>query len=536
MKIYVRKIKDHDITHQISIRKNIVEEFFENNETIKVKGKKSKEERIVKILPATDPRFNAEIEHLIATEGGVEVGDIFVMYKENSFYTLEVIKQNDPKFAAIQEMCEADERHTLLYVDTGEAIVDLNNKERFKKWLTNEGYSESSVIQYSNQISLASKESLAKNIIDCNLYEVTDLNVLKDFIQKIKETEEFKNRKQNGNNINEAALNLYLTFAEEIFSTKILDETPRVKNGFNKIYYGIPGCGKSFVANQECLEKTNENKELIVRTTFYPDYTNSDFIGQIIPKVDDSDKNSVIYDIQDGPFTEALKLAIDNPSNMVCLIIEEINRGNAAAIFGDIFQLLDRNENGECEYGIKNYIISKYLSKNCINQNYDFYDLKIPSNLILIGTMNTSDQNVFTLDTAFKRRWETEYIPNDVEHSLYKDKIVPNLNVTWSEFVKKINNTIISSDDILGVNGEDKQLGAYFISGQEWKKIENSNEGAKIFANKVISYIWEDVAKINKSAIFKKDYKCYEEVLHDFMNKTKVNEVFAINFNKENVL
>lgn len=304
----------------------------------------------------------------------------------------------------------------------------------------------------------------------------------------------------------------------------------RQEGGFNSIYYGIPGCGKSYIANHEALALT-KNPDLIVRTTFYPDYTNSDFVGQIIPKIDEDDKNSVLYDIQSGPFTDAMVKAIDNPSNYVCLIIEEINRGNAAAIFGDLFQLLDRKNTGESEYYIRNYIISKYLQKHCINKSYDFEKIVIPSNLILIGTMNTSDQNVFTLDTAFKRRWKMKHIPNEVEKSKFANKKIPILDIAWKDFVNKTNYLITHNEDNLGINGEDKQLGAYFISGQEWNQMSdlveknNSKEAAKIFVEKVLSYIWEDVAKLDKKSMFKKDYKVFDEVVKDFLEDGDVLDI-----------
>ena len=314
-----------------------------------------------------------------------------------------------------------------------------------------------------------------------------------------------------------------------------MSEIKTISGGFNSIYYGIPGCGKSYIANNEALEIT-KNEDLIVRTTFYPDYTNSDFVGQIIPKIDDNDKNSVLYDIQGGPFTDAMVKAIDNPSNYVCLIIEEINRGNAAAIFGDLFQLLDRKDDGSSEYNIRNYTISKYLEKHCINKSYDFEKIVIPSNLILIGTMNTSDQNVFTLDTAFKRRWKMNHISNDIEKSKYANKKIPILDVSWKDFVNEINYLITHNEDNLGINGEDKQLGAYFISGQEWNqmdeliKADNSKDAAKIFAEKILSYIWEDVAKLDKKSMFKKDYKVFDEVVKDFLID---GDVLDINIGRE---
>lgn len=320
---------------------------------------------------------------------------------------------------------------------------------------------------------------------------------------------------------------------EQVVEKLTFDETQRVNGAYSKIYYGIPGCGKSWIANDFAL-KCSKDDNLIVRTTFYPDYTNGDFVGQIIPKI--GDNNSVLYDIQSGPFTEAMVKAIDNPNQYVCLIVEEINRGNAAAIFGDLFQLLDRKEDGTSTYWIKNYIITEYLKKHCLNKSYDVEHIRIPSNLYIIGTMNTSDQNVFTLDTAFKRRWKMEYIQNNIDDCIYANELVPLSNVTWSEFVKEIND-FITGEFGLDINGEDKQIGSYFISSAEWNDIKTTSdpkEAARIFAEKILSYIWDDVAKINRDSWFDKNkYKTLDSLVKGFTEKGL--EIFSdnISFTRE---
>ena len=316
--------------------------------------------------------------------------------------------------------------------------------------------------------------------------------------------------------------------------SRIISENQRLKDGYNKIVYGIPGCGKSYYVVHEIIEK-DEKKGDVFRTTFYPDYTNGDFVGQVIPQLNDNDESSVLYDIQSGPFTDALLNAILNPAKNTYLVIEEINRGNAAAIFGDIFQLLDRNE----EYSIKNYIISTFLHKK-IDNNYsvefDLNNITIPSNLIIIGTMNTSDQNVFTLDTAFKRRWKMEYIQNDINSCKFADYQVPMSNITWAQFVNEIND-FITSDSGLDINGEDKQIGSYFISDAEWNDIKSTSdpkEAAKIFAEKILAYIWDDVAKINRDSWFDSNkYRTLNSLVSAYIDKGL--EVFSdnISFTRE---
>lgn len=287
----------------------------------------------------------------------------------------------------------------------------------------------------------------------------------------------------------------------------ISSKKENVTKAFNMIYYGIPGSGKSYIVD----EKYNDLEYKIYRTTFHPEYTNSDFVGQIIPTVKDS---KVEYNFHPGAFTLALKYALENKDKKVCLIIEEINRGNSSAIFGDIFQLLDRNEEGKSKYEIFNGPILDYLNENGMNLERIY----IPSNMWIIATMNTSDQNIFTLDTAFKRRWKMEYIKNifadnDKSKEL-KNKVIPfgekYPNVTWEKFVNKINNHIIH--DTSGINAEDKQLGKYFVSVEE---IDNMKE----FSEKILSYLWEDVAKLNASYWFG-TISSYEELLESFNKNT----------------
>ena len=319
---------------------------------------------------------------------------------------------------------------------------------------------------------------------------------------------------------------------DEFVNNEIVSIEPdTIGGGYNKIVYGIPGCGKSHYVVYEIIEK-DDKKGNVFRTTFYPDYTNGDFVGQVIPKLNSKDATTILYDVQSGPFTNALLDAILNPGKHTYLIIEEINRGNASAIFGDMFQLLDRT-NGMSEYPVKNYIISTFLHK-CIDNkylvNYDLDNIKIPSNLILIGTMNTSDQNVFTLDTAFKRRWKMEYIQNNIFDSKFANEKIPMSNVTWGEFIKEINDYITGENGI-DINGEDKQIGAYFISSSEWDDIKTTSdpkEAAKIFAEKVLSYIWEDVAKINRDSWFDiKKYRTFDSLISSFTEKGL--EVFGDN-------
>lgn len=298
--------------------------------------------------------------------------------------------------------------------------------------------------------------------------------------------------------------------------------------GYNRIYYGIPGCGKSYYIEHTLLNGVDKIND-VVRTTFYLDYTNSDFIGQIYPQMEigTNDENKVTYKSLPGPFTVALEKAYSNPNKMIYLIIEEINRGNAAAIFGDLFQLLDRLDRehdgrvkGDSEYPINNEFISGYFKQKNIDIPRNQEKIFIPNNLSIIATMNTSDQNVFPLDTAFKRRWDRDrVIPNcnDVQDK-FNNMYIPFTNITWENFINKVNEAILSGGDD-GIILEDKQLGPFFIKesmlvSESERKENNINNQEKLrqFVNNVIDYLYNDVTKFEHDILFSDKYKSYEEV------------------------
>lgn len=281
----------------------------------------------------------------------------------------------------------------------------------------------------------------------------------------------------------------------------------------NRVVYGTPGCGKSFYVQNTYLAKCGVANEHRIRTTFYMDYTNTDFVGQILPKV--KPNGEVTYDFNPGPFALAMRTAIENPDVAVALIIEELNRGNAASIFGDIFQLLDRDASGKSQYSITNVNLQDYLNK-CFEGIYTFNSICIPANLYIVATMNTSDQNVFTLDTAFKRRWQFEKLRNEftLEHK-YKDYFVPGMDgVTWEALVTAINKYIVDRPDDLA--SEDKQLGVYFIEKETLcATAEECSDETKInrFAFKLFEYLWDDVAKYAHSDWFAAEIKTLDDLI-----------------------
>lgn len=299
----------------------------------------------------------------------------------------------------------------------------------------------------------------------------------------------------------------------------------------NVIFYGVPGCGKS----QKIKETlTGVDDKFCKRILFHPEYTYSDFIGQLRP---DTSKGQITYKFIPGPFTEILRDAYSDPDHEYFLIIEEINRGNAPAIFGDVFQLLDRSDKddgdskqGESEYAIYNKDILDYLNDELQKiTNTTLQSIKIPRNLTIFATMNTCDQNVFTLDTAFKRRWRMCRIKNDFE----KDKRLKDWRIqaggrsfSWIDFAQAVNEAILNNCND-GSEAEDKQLGSHFVQASDVKDAER-------FAEKVLMYLWDDVAKYDKSQLFDTNrYKTLDGVIEAFV---KGENVFSPNCTRINAL
>lgn len=326
------------------------------------------------------------------------------------------------------------------------------------------------------------------------------------------------------------------------------------------IFYGVPGCGKSYCIDGKLKELgIIDKEEQTKRVVFHPEYTNSDFIGQILPKVEG--ENKIKYEFTPGPFTEILKKAYENKNTPYALIIEEINRGNASAIFGELFQLLDRFDledepetmseitysTGWSAYCVNNdninsYIRDKYNDTNAFipKELFDKYKLNIgirlPPNLSLFATMNTSDQNVFKLDNAFKRRWDLELIPNEFDFTcddedaqkkqiIQCNALIDGFDFSWGAFRNAVNEIIIDPE-----NGEDntsfsdKQIGTWFV-----KANEDGIISTKIFANKVLEYLWDDVFSDDPSIIFNSKYKSLAQLIRD-INKDETDEIFKEEF------
>lgn len=309
-------------------------------------------------------------------------------------------------------------------------------------------------------------------------------------------------------------------------SNKQLAENAKAHRGESVIYYGIPGSGKSYYIKNKILNGVPE--ENFERVTFYPEYTYYDFVGQKLPKDDGTG-----LQFEAGPFTRILEKALKNRQEHYYLIIEEMNRGNAQAIFGDIFQLLDRDIDGNSVYATTNYVVSQYLKSKEINLKEN--KVIIPSNITIIATINTSDQNVFNLDTAFGRRWQYEIFGEEQTkgtNNIYsKGKIIGIEGFTWNEIREKINEKILKSEEIF--NAEDKRMGLYYIDKECLSEGEETEElkaiSRKKFANKIFRYLWTDVFKNDREAIFYTEkYSTLEKIIIDFTNGKAIEQIIKI--------
>lgn len=276
----------------------------------------------------------------------------------------------------------------------------------------------------------------------------------------------------------------------------------------NRIVFGAPGTGKSHRLEEDInpLLKFGGSFE---RVTFHPEYSYSQFVGTYKPVMDGKD---ITYRFVPGPFlrvwVEAVKNSRTGNPKPYLLIIEEINRARVAAVFGDVFQLLDRDDDGVSKYSIQtSEDIKRYLANpNVLGGNAeDYSEFKIPDNMLIWATMNSADQGVYVMDTAFKRRWDFEYIGIDKNDSGIKGEVElikgdVTSKISWNKLRKAINKKLT---DEIHVN-EDKLLGPYYLSGRiidlkpGTTDIADPDAFRTAFKNKVLMYLFEDAAKIGE--------------------------------------
>ena len=404
----------------------------------------------------------------------------------------------------------------------------MTQEEQYKSFIKYCTKAGKSISNYSDFKRINETIAKIKGVEKYDIYSCVHTKELQDMIDLLYENEEFKAYNTKGGNQYSNALETYLKFlhAKEIFAEET--KKPKYSPDFSlqQIYYGAPGTGKSKAIKDLTFG------ESVIRTTFHPDSDYASFVGTYKPiteevdlrdcygkKVIDDETKEVVkeeriaYKFIPHAFLEAYVEAWKKlgSGKKQYLIIEEINRGNCAQIFGDLFQLLDRNEYGFSDYPIvadkdmQKYLEKEYegweiTNKDEINQLYGEANmvnlimkgerLVLPSNLYIWATMNTSDQSLFPIDSAFKRRWDWKYVP--IREGRDKETNAPlnwyintgDKQYNWWSFISKVNKLIGSL-----TNSEDKKLGYFFC------KAKDGEIDADLFVSKVIFYLWNDVFK-----------------------------------------
>ena len=427
-------------------------------------------------------------------------------------------------------------------------LIVINPYTRFKKQC-NKNLVESIVGQLENNPNEHDLKTIIGKIIDSDEpFVINEIiaNALNNYSRVLKVETINKDNEQfnvslipNYKEILKAQYNMTKKEYFELFDSVKTTFDPNTP--IQQIYYGAPGTGKSHI-----VKKQTEG-ESVVRTTFHPDSDYSTFVGCYKPTTKpcpmytsygekavtikdatgkELTENRIVYEFVDQAFLQAYikawkfyaQATEDSDPKKQYLIIEEINRGNCAQIFGDLFQLLDRNGRGFSDYYIhadndlKRHICQKFQDNGVTFSEYHqkaidaVYPkeeesvalrvlsgeiLLLPNNLYIWATMNTSDQSLFPIDSAFKRRWDWEYEPIKYKNTNWIIDINGN-KYSWVSFQREINKRIYDA-----TSSEDKMLGDYFVNPSDGIVTE------KILLNKILFYLWNDVCKDGEGDIFK---------------------------------
>lgn len=395
----------------------------------------------------------------------------------------------------------------IMEVNISEEEHQNNLKQRFEQYILHVLKLKST--RQVGDLEKLSDRLVANGVLERGVYQIDNIDDYTNTLEKIRESEEYitykserKEKSPNSGLACDQGMSNYSKFLEYLTAKE--ETVPRIKGAENVLLYGVPGVGKS----HEIQTKYCDDPERMERVVFHPDYTYSDFVGQILPKVEN---DKLKYEFTAGPFTTLLAKAWNNPGKEYYLVIEEINRGNAPAIFGEIFQLLDRKTEDSHRYDPSEYGESEYPITNSDIATAVFGDpeekIRIPSNMWILATMNTADQNVFTLDTAFQRRWKLHHMKNDVMSAGHSKTKIEGSEIEWGTFASVINE-MVTDYSLEMMSSEDKRLGAYFV-----KKNELSEEE---FPEKVLKYLWDDAFKMKKDAVFDDKFKSLETVIEAY--------------------
>lgn len=492
-------------------------------------------------LSVRDIQLNPKTINLTPYNGNRNDSLQYISEKDHYLTILSMILYKNPEIVKYMDLMNLPDKKSIIpddYWMEGTIIKDLDAdeeidyKSEFKKWLL-----ENTSLKETTHGNYISSLKALQRVWNEN--EENKINVWRDpfyLKNKLGKDEIFNkshivelNDSKSQKGAPSAAINHYFEF---------LDELEEIQ-GINRIYFGAPGTGKSFSMQKFIQENglphytDKVDHPNVFRTTFHPEYSYHDFVGQVMPVVtpvvEGSSETKIEYKFNPQIFTQALSYAIHNKIKPVFLILEEMSRANVAAIFGDIFQLLDRDENGESEYRIDNAIIAKEIWGEKTDRK-----IYLPKNLYIIGTVNTSDQNVFVMDTAFKRRFEFEYIDaNEIAKDDHgevfnnfmfsftdDDGQIDGLQFEWIDLYITLNQFITNKGEQgLGLS-EDKQIGQFFIKFRDNNKEFNYNQ----FKGKLLSYLWNDVQPMSYSnvSIFKEEITNFSSLFKGANNKVNV--------------
>lgn len=479
-------------------------------------------------------------------------GALFDILVSDKFLEPENLSFNDFKNKYIKYMEIPNESNT--------ENIGFSLEESYKKYLIEVvRLSEGTVPIYLRVLKPKVLKIMSNYNPDIDIYQISDLNEFVRIKNMIKSSDNYAEMNEKTNN---RAINTSLDHYEEFLKYISNQGRHPINKPHQRIFFGAPGTGKSFKLNEEAKEFGNNYE----RVTFHPDYSYANFVGTYKPipitkgnidgeeldsssrSIDDENteySNGITYDFVPGPFMNVLVKAIEsnekdsNPKPYL-LIIEEINRANTAAVFGDVFQLLDR-KNGISEYGISpSKEIKKYLSNKLNKGLNEINDIRIPDNMFIWATMNSADQGVFPMDTAFKRRWDFEYIGINDNEDKIKDYTVElgTEVINWNDLRKSINQWLVSH----GVN-EDKLLGPFFIDYKSIliedkdRNILDSEKFRSVFKNKVLMYLYEDAARHKKDIFGNGDnillsevFKAFDEEGVRVFNNEIVNDLISTAF------
>lgn len=301
-------------------------------------------------------------------------------------------------------------------------------------------------------------------------------------------------------------LNLEGSGLNEINETSLSKSTK-----FNRLVFGAPGTGKSHLLDEDTNWHFKSNN--IKRITFHKSMSNGQFVGAYKPRPNKNNRDLITYEFVPGVFTKQLIRALRYPLEDFLVIIEELNRADAQAVFGDVFQLLDRKDSGESKYAIA---MPEEMYDYVADNNLDLDGLILPSNFYIWATMNTADQGVQPIDSAFTRRFDDyEYISinnNEEVISNYQVTINGIGTVNWNIFRKELNNKLLE----LNVK-EDKLIGTFFIKE---KALTDSNVFQEVFKNKLVFYLAENIFKHKKTKLFVE--KSYNKIIEAYDNNEDI--------------